>query len=595
MRRFGQLITLVALLVGGIWLLGRPSELGRETTARQDALRRAFSPSSMIGSDEDPHPGEAGGGESAVPVVVDFGQAAALAGMEPPSQYELWLRGAIDLDRETGRATQAEVLERQLLTLERAEDPSVQLATEVSPLLPPIAQTTFESITFANTAYIPPDPEMAAGPNHLVVAVNVYVAIYNKHGAKLMAASPFNLFAQTECKDTFLFDPNVLYDEESDRWLLGYAAGPQRADGGYCLLVSTSGDPTGQWLSYFFRVNSTSGWLDFPHAGVGDNHIFVGGNLFNPSTNYFVEAVLVAFPKAQLYAGQAVNWSRRGLGGFNGSNNYFAPQPLKLHGAANGTWPSFGNTHYFLLDDVQWNAPTDEYRLDYMLMSWNPVTNSANVIRILNFGTSGAPLNVPQLNGDPIEANDLRPLDFEYRNGYGWTAMTVACNPGGGAVNCIRWAQVNLTTGVLGPAGSSLFASSGVHRFFPDVAVNHCNDMVIGYSRGSATMWPGMWYSGRRAIDDRNELRGELLLRAGEKAYTSFETLSLSKPARRWGDYTGMTPDPDGLRFWYVGQYSSDDPVRANWATFVGSFTLSPTLSCGELTTDFVYLPQVSR
>ena len=48
----------------------------------------------------------------------------------------------------------------------------------------------------------------------------------------------------------------------------------------------------------------------------------------------------------------------------------------------------------------------------------------------------------------------------------------------------------------------------------------------------------------------------------------------------RWGDYTGMTLDPNGRTFWYAGQYAAGEPALsivtgnelANWGTYVGSF-----------------------
>ena len=59
---------------------------------------------------------------------------------------------------------------------------------------------------------------------------------------------------------------------------------------------------------------------------------------------------------------------------------------------------------------------------------------------------AGMPLNVPQSGGSTIQGNDYRPQDFEYRNGYAWSVSTIACNPGGGTVNCIRWAKINPAT-----------------------------------------------------------------------------------------------------------------------------------------------------
>jgi hypothetical protein len=594
MRRFSQLLTLLALLLAGIWLLSRPSQPAPETGARQDVLRRALGPAgtSYIQGDT-PATGEEFLPEPAEPRLVDFSAIPERTGADLTSQYELWLRGEIDLDREVSRISEAEMATRREASLARAPDTGVQLAPESPDLLVPQLQTHFASLSSIESRFVPPDPEMAAGRDHLIVTVNVYIAIYDKGGSRLLAREPALLFQQDECRTNgSLFDPNVLYDEEDDRWIIAYASGPVTTTGGYCMLVSTSGNPLGTWYSYFFRTNSSSGWLDFPHAGVGDNHIFMAGNRFTSSL-FFDQAFLYAFPKSQLYAGQTVTWSSRGLGSTSG--NYFSPQPLKLHGALQGTWPAFGNSHYFLVDDVKWIGT--QYELYYDLIRWNPVTNGLTVVKSdIYFGSSGAHLYVPQLNGDAIEANDVRPLDFEYRNGYGWLAITVGCNPGTGAVNCVRWAQIDLTTGNFGPAGTGLYTSNGVHRFFPDLAVNHCGDMVVGYSKGSASTWPSIWYTGRRQGDPEGQLRAEQMLRSGERVYTSFETVNLGQ-ARRWGDYTGMTPDPDGIRFWYVGEYSSSSVAtnNTNWGTYVASFTLSPNLSCLEPTWSHHYLPAIHR
>ncbi|MCP4845724.1 MAG: hypothetical protein GY901_11605, partial [Actinomycetia bacterium] len=167
-------------------------------------------------------------------------------------------------------------------------------------------------------------------------------------------------------------------------------------------------------------------------------------------------------------------------------------------------------------------------------------------------------------------------LDTEYRNGYLWTTQTISCNPGGGTVDCVRWAQVD-------PAGPSVvqagvFASSGEWRFFPDLAANHCDDMAIGYTKSSQSIHPAVWVTGREVGDTAGMLQAETQLKAGEIIYTSFETNDPQFEAYRWGDYTGMTVDPDGLTFWYLGEYSKDTGNTVGnpdtrWGTYIGSFT----------------------
>jgi hypothetical protein len=91
--------------------------------------------------------------------------------------------------------------------------------------------------------------------------------------------------------------------------------------------------------------------------------------------------------------------------------------------------------------------------------------------------------------------------------------------------------------------------------------------MAVGYSRFSSSTFPSVYAAGREAGDPAGQLKDETLVHAGEAYYTAYD----SSP-RRWGDYTGMAIDPDGLRFWYVGEYSRNQ-ATARWSTWVASFT----------------------
>jgi hypothetical protein len=104
------------------------------------------------------------------------------------------------------------------------------------------------------------------------------------------------------------------------------------------------------------------------------------------------------------------------------------------------------------------------------------------------------------------------------------------------------------------------------------LAVNRCGDMAIGYTKMSSSTFPSVYYTGRLATDAPGSLQAETLLKAGEIAYTSFET---SAP-RRWGDYTEMTISPDGNTFWYLGEYSKNTGTAdGRWGTYIGSFSFS--------------------
>ena len=63
--------------------------------------------------------------------------------------------------------------------------PSVQRAPDGPDPAAPTVGLGFASMNYNDGGgSVPPDPEMAAGPNHLVATVNVAVAIYNKNGTR---------------------------------------------------------------------------------------------------------------------------------------------------------------------------------------------------------------------------------------------------------------------------------------------------------------------------------------------------------------------------------------------------------------------------
>ncbi|MCA9937482.1 MAG: Ig-like domain-containing protein, partial [Anaerolineales bacterium] len=298
--------------------------------------------------------------------------------------------------------------------------------------------------------------------------------------------------------------------------------------------------------------------------------IYMGANIFRG--NQFKEGRVWAFDKAAMYAGASASAVSVGLGVAEDT-----PQPLNLHGWAQGTWPSSG-PHYFLTE-------TNYNGRDYTVFSWNDPFGANNFsavgtvdLQAATGVTAGMPLDVPQSGGSNVQANDFRPQDFEYRNGYGWTVQTIACNPGSGTVDCIRWAQINPATATVVDAG--VYASNGQYRFFGDLAANHCNDMVVGYTKSSTSMFPAVWYTGRESGDPAGTLQAEAQLKAGEITYTAFDSVP-----RRWGDYTEMTIGPDGVTFWYLGEYSKNTGTsNGRWGTYIGSFNY-PNCSGGPLPT----------
>jgi hypothetical protein len=566
-------IGLVAvLLIAGVWLAARRAGPAPESVSRQDVVLRA-APGGR--AQVDPNAAPLPEMSVAEPVVVDLRTIPAGV-YDPNNQYDRWQRGEIDLTENESIVSEAAAAALREESLRLPPSANIDDATAVTANGPiigaPALGASFESIYYneccGGGGNVPPDPELAVGPNHVIAVVNVAFEIYNKSGTSVVGPTTFASFMASNANCTGVFDPNAVYDESADRYILGIDA-----DGSYyCVAVSQTGNPTGSWNIYAFQTATGSEFFDYPHLGVGRDALYMGANIF---TSSFLESRVYAFDKVAMYNGQAAASVVKDL-----PTTEDTPQPLNLHGFAQGTWPSSG-PHYFFTE-------TDYDGSSYSVWSWaNPFTNTspAKVGNTLNLNaftgvTGGMPINVPQSGGSTVQANDYRPQDFEYRDGYAWSVSTIACNPGGGTVNCLRWVKVNPATATIVDAG--VYSSTGQHRFFGDLAVNACGDMALGYSKSSTSTWPSVWYTGRKATDAAGTLQAEAQLKAGEIAYTAFDTAP-----RRWGDYTEMTIDPAGTTFWYLGEYSRSAGTSSSgrWGTWIGSFSYADCVPGGPTAT----------
>jgi hypothetical protein len=508
----------------------------------------------------------------ASPTSIDLGSDLVVPA-EFRSQYERWQSGEIDLGEieSVVSEVQRELLIDQSLQLE--PNNAIQDLDMAQPAAT-VLEVGFDSLDISQCcgkgSNVPPDPELAVGPRHVVAAVNVAFEIYDKSGNVLIPATTFAALFSGEksvdgCTES-LFDPNVLYDEQANRFILAIDGGAEY----YCLAVSQTDDPTGAWWRYRFPANFNDLSFDYPQAGVGRDAIYMGGNMFFPGDG-FAEARVWAFDKWAMYAGvEARVRTHTVRRSSSNAPEEDTPQPAHLHGYAQGTWPKSG-PHYILTETdfngatysvYQWRDPFGEDRFSFV--------GTFDLERATGIDV-GMPVPVPQDESFPLMTNDWRLQDAEYRNGFIWTTDTVACNRDGQTLNCIRWAQIDPTTAKVIQAGVS--TSDGRHRFYGDIAANSCNDMAVGYTKMGDNRFAGAWITGRLGSQAPGILHGETRLKAGELTYTAFDGLLKFPPRYRWGDYTGMTNDPNGRDFWYIGQYSKDtQDQNGSWGTYIGCF-----------------------
>jgi len=479
----------------------------------------------------------------------------------------------------------------------------------------PMLEAEFNGIDAADccddvpfTATVPPDPDIAVGPNHVIVVVNVAFEIYDKAGNSLTGGPVgFSQFfdpsigtdptaACPAYSGRGVFDPDVVYDAANDRFILGI----DLAGTDYCMAVSQTGDPTGAWNRYSFPADVNGAFFDFPHMGVGQDAIFVGSNQFGGTLPYGFQGRVFAVDKAALYSGAGpvpVMTREMAPPGLEG------PLNVKLDGTPQPAQTPTGSAQYIMtefFDGVVHSVYSweDPFGADVFTLVGDVDLATASGVPCPDF--SCFPVAWPQ-KGSPeiLNGNDYRGQETKVHDGYLWTTQTVSCNPGKGTRNCIRWAQIDPAKVVPAPdqtafpldattdgvVQAGVFGSDWGYRSFPSIAVNMCGDMAVGYSYSAApgnsggSWYPSVYVAGRKATDPPGVIGGERLLKKGPEDYTSFQNNGGVAP-ERWGDYTGMQTYGD--EFWYVGEYAGGEPAISiisgrnlgNWGTYVGMFKM---------------------
>lgn len=472
--------------------------------------------------------------------------------------------------------------------------------------------------------FIPPDSHAAVGPNHVVVVTNVSIRIHEKDGTLLHDESLQDFFSVLS-PPTFTFDPKVLFDDVSQRFVVvtlelkGFGTAPTNDDESKAYLaVSDDADPTGTWFAFAIdsKLNiSGNHWLDFPGFAVDEEAVYLNGNMFSFMTGNFGGVRLWTIEK-----GESGGW-------YDGMNavvhGEFDPytamgaiatttQPAMIRSDPSATYGAPGDdVGTFLVSYSGINNGTDEFvqivRMD------DPIGTPTFVHEFVNIGNiealAAALPNAPQMgSGTAIETNDRRALDAVWRDGQLYMTATIDPISGGDAGEATaHWWHLdtstlsdefddNTTLAEQGDLGGEDIASNA-HTYYPSIDVNAAGDLAIGYSASAPSIFAGSFYSIR---ESGNASFGAAdTLRAGEDWYVR----TFGGGRNRWGDYSGMVVEESTGCFWVYNQHAmtrgtetcridpGEDPCPAEdiedgrWRTAVGEICIAECLVAATVTT----------
>jgi hypothetical protein len=435
----------------------------------------------------------------------------------------------------------------------RAAAPAA-LAAGLEPLAAPSGSINFAGIP--TTGWFPPDCTMAAGPQHVLLAVNSSMAIYNKAGGAPVLQRTLTQWFSNVVQGMTIFDPKALYDQHAGRWVLLAVAVKQNPNNSLHLLsVSNSANPLGPWRNYRFNAmldgsTATTNWADYPALGVDNQALYVTSNMFAFGGG-FQYAKIRVIPKAGPYSG--------------GASPYF--DFVKMRNADNSNAFTIQPCHTF-------GAP----QVEYLVNSAFPAGNYLSLWRITNpTGTPtltrqqvpvspySLPPNAEQSGGGPpLNTGDVRVLHAVFRGDSVWTAFTTAHSWGGGSNRAaIQWCQIRAAVPAVVQQG--VYGTANLHYYYPAPCPDNNGNMTMVFSRSGSNEFGSILYTGRRSTDALGTLQASAMLKAGTAHYARLD----GGGRNRWGDYNGIAADPANPRqIWFYSEYAS---AVDTWGTWVGS------------------------
>ena len=417
--------------------------------------------------------------------------------------------------------------------------------------------------------FIPGDPNIAVGPNHVVQVVNSDIAVFDKSG-NVFAGYPKRLGSLWTsmggpCANNS-GDPIAQYDRFADRFIitqLGSLSSPYSQ----CIAVSTTNDPTGSYNLYFYNFGTNLNDYDkfgvWPTASSGA--YLATYNLF-ASGSSFVGADLCAYDRNAMLAGAAtpaqVCFTISGDGGY---------LPADVDGP---NAPLDGTPGLFL--NFETLSSLRMYKLSPNFVTpGNSTLSGPTDISVAAFSEAcGGGTCIPQPGtGQMLDSlGDRLMYRLAYRRfGSDHEAIVVNHSVVAGSSVGVRWYELRDTPPSTSAAfklfQQGTFAPDSSYRWMGSIAMDQAGDIGLGYSTSNGTsVFPSVNYTGRTPADPAGTMESEGTIQAGAGSQTSYS---------RWGDYSAIRIDPtDDCTFWYVNEFY---PVTSGyvWNTAIGSFKFS--------------------
>lgn len=367
------------------------------------------------------------------------------------------------------------------------------------------------------------------------------------------------------------FDPKIIYDPETNRFVLVCLNGFTDSTSHVVIGFSQTDSTNGAWNFYALPGNPLNNtlWTDFPMISLTHNELFITVNLLYNDSSWqtgFNETVIWQMNKHEGYNGNALTAQLHNNILFNGA-------PLRNLCPVKGGSQLYGPAMHFLSNRNF--APSND-TIFLVTISDTAFANGQTLSVNYAIGNTAyhMPVDAMQPSSDKLAVNDARVLGaFEENGKIQFVLNTLDTATGNDAIFHGVMSSIStvpmLTTSILGDPIMDLA--------YPNIAfagtTANSDSSIISIQQSAVSVYPGS----SAALFDGNQFSSLTVVKAGVGYINLLGTLE------RWGDYTGCQTKYNQPGYvWMSGGYAL---ASHNTRTWIAELTSSTSAAVANIST----------
>jgi hypothetical protein len=431
--------------------------------------------------------------------------------------------------------------------------------------LKPVVEKGFDG-QITGSGGIPNDNHIAISNAGKVVSVqNSSIRVLDENGNTLMYKTLYQ-FANGKLQGftNFCYDPRIVYDPVSDRFILFFLHEIKVASNFGVLAFSKTNDPAGEWNFYKIPGNAINNnkYSDYPTMAITKEDVVITLDLYKENSNWRVEM------------NESIIWQISKKEGYNGDSlkqklyydiRYKNNTMWSICPVQGGFMPTHPQLHLLTA------RPFDTENDTLFLHTISNTLKSGKAVLSLKILTTnkkyGVPPVAPQPKGsDSLQTNDTRVMGGIYHNGKIQYVQTTVIKPGfrsgvfHGMFDVNRSETVNATYITFDTVDYAYPSITYAGKGSPSDQAS-----VIAFLHVSTKSYPGTSVIYHTQSGNLPSMFSEVV--AIKKGLKGIERLPYDQyPHERWGDYTGIQYkyNEPGI-VWISGSYGNTNSQNGTW------------------------------